>query len=223
MLSNAVENLDGRQTRSVRSRLAICEACLDLIQEGALQPSADAVAERAGLSRRSIFNHFADLAELYDAVFEVGVRRCAPLLEEIVSGGPVGLRIERLAAVRSKFLEATAPFTRALSAQALMGPGADQALRVTKAALRLHHQEVERLFRGELTGLPTAEQDEVLEAISAAMAPLLWEHLRHRRGHSVPRARAIVRRTLVAILRDAGVEVETMNSEGTESGPTESD
>jgi AcrR family transcriptional regulator len=207
-MSNAAEDLDGRLARTARSRLAICEACLDLIQEGVLQPSADAIAERAGLSRRSIFNHFADLAELYDAVFEVGVQRCAPLLEEIPDDGPVGPRVERLAEVRSRFLEATAPFTRALSAQALMGPGAEQALRVSKGALRLHRREVERLFGRELAGLPDAERDDVLEALSAAMAPLLWEHLRRSRGHAVARARAVMQRTLVAILRDAGVELE---------------
>jgi len=92
--------VDGRLSRTMRSRLAICEACLDLVQEGVLQPSADQVAERAGVSRRSIFNHFADLAELYDAVVEVGMQRCAPLLEEIASSGPVAQRIERLVEVR---------------------------------------------------------------------------------------------------------------------------
>ena len=78
----------------MRSRLAICEACLDLVQEGVLQPSADQIADRAGLSRRSIFNHFTDLAELYDAVFEVGMQRCAPLLVEISQDEPVHRRVE---------------------------------------------------------------------------------------------------------------------------------
>ncbi|MEM7232854.1 MAG: TetR/AcrR family transcriptional regulator [Planctomycetota bacterium] len=58
--------MDGRAVRTARSRQAICEACLDLIEEGVLQPSADLVCERAGVSRRSVFNHFRDLAELYD-------------------------------------------------------------------------------------------------------------------------------------------------------------
>lgn len=208
MVSGAAEALDGRQNRTARSRLAICEACLDLVQEGVLQPSADAIAERAGLSRRSVFNHFSDLAELYDAVVEVGVRRSAPLLEEISSRLPVARRVERLTQVRAKFLEATAAFTRALTAQSLVGQGQDQALRVSKDALRRHHEEVERLFRRELEALAPAERDEVFEAMSAAMAPLLWETLRRSRGFSVTRARAVMHRTLVAILRDAGVEVE---------------
>jgi len=202
----AAEALDGRQSRTARSRRAICEACLDLVQEGALQPSADQVAERAGVSRRSIFNHFADLAELYDAVVEVGMQRCAPLLTEISADGPVRRRVAHLVTVRSSFLEATAPFTRALTAQALVGPATDQAQRVSREALRLQHREVERLFERELSELPATERAEVLEAISAALSPLHWEYVRRSRGNSMSRARAIMQRTLLAILRDAGVD-----------------
>lgn len=207
MSSASVQALDGRQSRTARSRLAICEACLDLVQEGVLQPSADEIAERAGLSRRSIFNHFADLAELYDAVVEAGMERCAPLLETISETAPVSRRIEELVRIRSTFLEATAPFTRALTAQALVGPAADQAIRVSRNALRLQHQEVERLFQADLGNLPAAERAVVLEAISATLAPLQWEYLRRSRGSSLARARAVLRRALTAILRDAGVEV----------------
>ena len=198
----AAEVLDGRQSRTARSRRAICEACLDLVEEGQLQPSAEEIAERAGLSRRSIFNHFSDLGELYDAVAEAANQRCAPLLKEISDRGSIEDRIEELVQVRSKFLEATAPFTRALTAQSLVGPAEDQARRLSKDALRLQHQDVERLFGCELAGLPSAERAEILEAISAAMAPLLWEHLRRSRGNSISRARGVVKRTLTSILRD---------------------
>ena len=196
------EVLDGRQSRTARSRVAICEACLDLVQEGALQPSAEEIAERAGLSRRSIFNHFADLAELYDAVAEAANQRCAPLLKEISDRAPIERRVEELVQVRSKFLEVTAPFTRALTAQALVGPAGDQAKRLSAEALELQHEDVERLFRRDLAGLPSAERAEVLEALSAAMAPLLWEHLRRSRGNSMSRARGVMKRSLMSILRD---------------------
>lgn len=203
----AAEAPDGRQGRTARSRLAICEACLDLVQEGALQPSADQVAERAGVSRRSIFNHFADLAELYDAVVEVAMQRYAPLLEQIPDSEPVGWRVERLVAVRSRFLEAMAPFTRALTAQSLVGPAADQAQRVSRDASRRQHQDVERLFGRELADLPAGERAEVLEAMSAATSAAAWEYARRSRGSSAARARAVMTRTLTSILRGAGVEV----------------
>lgn len=198
---------DGRQTRTARSRIAICDACLDLVQEGALQPSADEIAERAGVSRRSVFNHFGDLAELYDAVVEVGMQRCEPLLEKIDDNAPVRERVERLSAVRSNFLEATAPFTRALTAQSLVGTAADQAQRVSREGLRAHHQEVERLFARELAHLANADRADVIEAMAAVLNPLHWEYLRRSRRNSMSRSRSIVSRTLAAILRDAGVEV----------------
>jgi AcrR family transcriptional regulator len=200
----AAARLDGRAGRTLRSRQAICEACLDLVQEGVLQPTADQVAERAGLSRRSIFNHFADLAELYDAVFEAGMERCVPLLAEIPRDTPLARRVDAWIEARTRFLEATAPFTRALMAQALAEATSPQALRVSQRALRLQQRAVEDLFAADLATTRATARQETLEAISAATSPLLWEHLRHSRGLSATRARAVMQRSVEALLRDAG-------------------
>jgi AcrR family transcriptional regulator len=159
------------------------------------------------MSRRSVFNHFADLAELYDAVVEVGMACVTPLSEIVSEDEPIAERLEHLVEVHTEFLEATSAFTLALTAQALVGSAKDQALRVSKDALRTHHQDITGLFRRELAALPTLERAEVQEAMSAAMAPLLWEGLRRSRGHSMRRARGVVKRMLIGVLRDAGVEV----------------
>jgi hypothetical protein len=123
-------------------------------------------------------------------------------LKKISERAPIERRVEQLVQVRSKFLEATAPFTRALTAQALVGPAGDQAKRLSVEALRLQHEDVERLFQRDLAGLPSTERIEVLEALSAAMAPLLWEHLRRNRGMSMSRARGVMKRSLMSILRN---------------------
>jgi AcrR family transcriptional regulator len=196
---------DGRLSRTARSRRALCEACVDLVESGVLQPSADQIAERAGLSRRSVFNHFRDLAELYDAVADVGMRRYAPLLEDVAADLPLADRVQRLAETRARFLEATAPFTRALTAQALVESTAPQAWRISQAALRRQQAGVERLFARDLARLPARTRRETLEALFAATAPLTWELLRHSRGLSRARARAVVARTVTALLREAGV------------------
>ena len=96
--------------------------------------------------------------------------------------------------------------TRALTAQVLVGPAAEQALRVSKNALRLQHRDVERLFQRELDGLSPQERAEILEAMSAATSPVQWEYLRRSRGSSMSRARAVMKRTLTSILRAAGVD-----------------
>lgn len=203
MARRAAAAIDGRVDRVLRSRLAICDACLDLIQEGSLQPSADQVADRAGLSRRSIFYHFKDLAELYDAVVEAGMARCAPLLKRVPPDLPLAERIALLAEGRSTFFEATAPFARALTAQSLSGTAGDEAWRVSLAALERQRQDVAEVFEPELSHLASSDRAEATEALAAAVSPSAWEHLRRGRGLSLPRARAVLGRTLRALLEDA--------------------
>jgi len=188
--------------------MAICDACLDLVQEGVLRPTADQVAERAGLSRRSIFHHFSDLTELYGAVVEAGLQRCAPLLKEIPAEAPLPDRLATLADVRATFLEATSPFARALTAQSLVGPASEQARQVSRSSLRLQSIAVESLFRAELDLLPPRTRSETVEALAAATSAPMWEFLRRGRGLSMSRARAVMQRSLRALLRDAGVDVE---------------
>ncbi len=205
MARRATAAVDARADRVARSRLAICQACLDLVQEGVLQPSADQVADRAGLSRRSIFYHFKDLAELYDAVAEAGMQRYEPLLEEIPPERPLGERVVLLADARAKFFEATAPFARALTAQALVGSAREQAWRISRDALKRQREAVKRVFARDLDALPLADRTETLEALSAAASPAQWEYLRRSRGLSTARAHGVLVRTLSAILRDAGL------------------
>ena len=198
--------LDGRLGRTLRSRQAICDACLDLVEEGVLQPSADQVAQRAGVSRRSIFNHFSDLTALYDAVVKAGLRRCAPLLEEMPRGLPLRERATRLAAMCARFHEATTPFRRSTVAQSLVGPLREEAQRVSQRLLREERDGVAALFAGELARLGATERAELTEALAAVVSPATWEHLRASRGLSAARARAIMQRSLLALLRDAGFE-----------------
>lgn len=59
---------DGRRLRSERSRKAIIRAAMDLIEEGHLVPTAQRVAERAGIGIRSFFRHFPDMESFFAAV-----------------------------------------------------------------------------------------------------------------------------------------------------------
>jgi hypothetical protein len=55
--------------------------------------------------------------------------------------------------------------------------------------------------------LPAQDHFEVVESLSAALSAVQWEYLRRSRQHSITRSRAIVGRTLMAVLRDAGIDV----------------
>ena len=55
---------DGRVTRGQRNREAIIDALLACYEAGTLRPSVHEVAARAGVSARSVHNHFADVEAL---------------------------------------------------------------------------------------------------------------------------------------------------------------
>ncbi|MEL6486773.1 MAG: TetR/AcrR family transcriptional regulator, partial [Pseudomonadota bacterium] len=65
---------DGRRERSLASRRKILEAMVDLVAAGDPNPSAAAVADKAGVGLRSVFRHFQDkdsiLREIDDRLVE---------------------------------------------------------------------------------------------------------------------------------------------------------
>ena len=61
---------DGRRLRSERSRQAILDAALGLLEEDILVPTAQLVSDRAGVGIRSFFRHFPDMAALFAAIDE---------------------------------------------------------------------------------------------------------------------------------------------------------
>lgn len=61
---------DGRHARRKRSRDAAIEAVFELVREGKIPPSADAVAERAGLSVSSLFRNFDGLHDMQRQALE---------------------------------------------------------------------------------------------------------------------------------------------------------
>ena len=82
-----VENLDGRRARAERNRDAVVEAILELLREGVDQPSANEIAERSGVSVRSVFRHFEDLETLYAAAIDAQLRESRKLLRKHVERG----------------------------------------------------------------------------------------------------------------------------------------
>ena len=77
---------DGRRARAERNRDAVVEAILDLLCEGVENPTAEAIAERFGVSVRSVFRHFDDLESLHAAAVDRHSERIRDLFEPPPSG-----------------------------------------------------------------------------------------------------------------------------------------
>src|SRR5262249_58385643 len=86
--------LDGRLARGARARVAIVEALLALIERGDLRPSAARIAERAGVSLRSVFQHFNDVESLFAAAAERQAERLASLAGSVDDKGPLTRRVD---------------------------------------------------------------------------------------------------------------------------------
>src|SRR3546814_20284962 len=96
----------------MRTREAIVDATISLIDEGDLRPTAPRVAERAGVSVRSVFQHFDDLESLHPAVAERLVERVAVLVVPIDPAGPLDDRLTHSLHQRVLLLVAGAPTRR---------------------------------------------------------------------------------------------------------------
>src|ERR1700709_1672848 len=94
--------VEGRVTRGERNRQAIVDALLACYDTGTLRPSVPEVAARAGVSVRSVHNHFADVRALHAEVARRQVERYAPLI------GPAAT-IEEFVDQRATVYEAITP------------------------------------------------------------------------------------------------------------------
>lgn len=80
-MANEAPVADGRRERSLASRRKILEAMVDLVAAGNPDPSAAAVAERAGVGLRSVFRHFEDKEAIMREIEDLLMEAYTPLLE----------------------------------------------------------------------------------------------------------------------------------------------
>ncbi|HUP84606.1 MAG TPA: TetR/AcrR family transcriptional regulator [Acidimicrobiales bacterium] len=184
---------DGRTLRSLRTRTAVVDALLALIDEGDLRPPAPRIAERAGVSLRSVFQHFRDLEGLFAFATDRQLERIGALVRPLPTTGPLNARLDAFVEQRVTIYEAVTPVRRAALAQEPFSPHAvvarDRILAVARA-------ELERTFADELLG----GGPELLEALDAAASWQLWEALRNHQGLDVDGARKVLRRLLHSLL-----------------------
>src|SRR5262245_15299204 len=96
---------DGRAQRSERARAAVADALLELIQEGDLRPTAERIAERAGVSMRLVFHHFSDLEALFAAAASRHLAQMVANQRQVSAEGPVVARIDAFVEERANMYE----------------------------------------------------------------------------------------------------------------------
>jgi AcrR family transcriptional regulator len=191
---------DGRSARAARTRDAVVEALLSLLDDGIFRPTARQVAERAGVSLRSVYVHFDDLEDLFTAAAHNHFARVRDLVEPIPGDGPLEKRLDAFVRQRERIHEASAQVRRAAVLQEPFSPALAQVLSLGRQFSRA---EIESVFAPELGRRNGADRDRLLVELEVISNASMWEALRLQHDLPSGKAREIVADMLRAFLHDA--------------------
>jgi AcrR family transcriptional regulator len=190
--------LDGRRARRGRNRETVVDALLQLFREGDLNPSVAAVAERSGVSLRSVFRYFDDLDEMGRIAIQRHLDNVGHLFDlPKIGEGSRGDRIEALVAQRSTLYERVAPVVRAAQIRAPFQPVIAEALVARRALMR---EQLERQFAPELAKLRAEEVPAVVSAADILASFEAMEILRTDQKLSTARAVAVITTSMDRLL-----------------------
>ncbi|HVF32601.1 MAG TPA: TetR/AcrR family transcriptional regulator [Acidimicrobiales bacterium] len=186
--------LDGRRLRREQNREAVLEALCTLHAEGRYEPGIAAIAERAGLSPRSVFRYFDDIDDLTRAAIHRQLAQAQPLVDlDVAADEPLAVRIRAVVEQRCRLFEATGPPARAARVCAHRLPLVADQVHQARTFLR---QQLLRVFAPELAGAGAV----LLPAVDALCSFETHELLRGNQGLSRPETVAALTEALTALL-----------------------
>jgi len=188
--ATGLDQLDGRRRRSADSRHRIVEAMLELVREGDLSPSADSVAARAGVGRRTVFRLFSDMEGIYREMHAIMREKVAPVRALPLAGDTPEARLHALVERRVRFFEEVMPVTLAAAVHRHRSP-----------VLQADHRAIQAELRAILSGvLGPAADARHLEALDAVLSIDLWRRLRLDQGLDAPEAAQILHRLVSGLV-----------------------
>lgn len=173
-----------------QTRRAIIEALLELLDETGRTPTADAIAARAGVSRRSVFVHFSDLDQLHIEAARRQGERLLSMVEPISPDLPLAERVRAFAAQLERLYEAMTPVRRVAL---VIGASSPVVAGLTDDADVWLRGRLAEVFARELIG----RDPRLLDAVDAGVSWAAWYHLRRL---SRPEARQRLELLLTTLL-----------------------
>lgn len=187
---------DGRNARSQRTRAEISNALLQLLEEGHHEPPAQQVASRAKVSVRAVFQHFADMENLYCEVVDIQVRRIMPLLAATSGRRSTLSKARQIVELHDDLYSMTAPiqngvrFSVAARGSMKIGETLNQLRRATSTHIQMS-------FISELNR--HSNPYDAISRLEAVISFEMWDHFRRVQGCS----RHTTRTHMLALLMDA--------------------
>ena len=194
----APKETDGRRLRRALNREAVVDALLDLYGEGNLQPSTDQIAERAGISPRSLFRYFEDADDLAGEAVTRQLGRAMPLLPLAVGPeAPFDLRVAALVDQRLRLFTTLGQAAQVSRLRAPFQPRLAKSLREGRKFLR---SQVRTLFVSELTAMTDDEAEASLATADVLASFESYQLLTGDQGLPIDEARSVLVAALAALL-----------------------
>jgi AcrR family transcriptional regulator len=192
------ETSDGRRLRRSRNRETVVDALLALYGEGNLDPSAADVAERSGLSPRSLFRYFADVDDLARAAIDRQYAIMLPMaLIDLDMGGPPEVRAKSLAERRVQVFEIVGKVGLVARLRAPFEPVIAEQLTGIRTQLR---GQIKALFSEELKALGATRGPAALAAIDLLCTFEVYHLWRGDQGLDVEEITALLTESILALL-----------------------
>ena len=145
--------VDGRRARSERSKAAVADAMLGFARDGIYEPTSSEIAERAGITQRTLFRHFGTIDDIFVALVERQTDFVTPFLLPMDRTGTIDDRVRRLVDNRIALYEAIAPIRRAGLRVATQHEVIAEALELMTTRIQA---QIDELFANDLRRAPIA-------------------------------------------------------------------
>jgi AcrR family transcriptional regulator len=196
--AHAETETDGRRLRRDRNRDAVVDALLTLYNEGNLNPSADEIAARSGVSARSLFRYFDDVDDLCESAIQRQQHRVRHLLP--IAAAPTDHLDARVAAFVHQRAELFEAIESVATVSRLRAPfQLVVADRLTEGR-RFLRQQLADLFATEFADLTPSIAASRLAAADVATSFETWRLLRDDQQHSPSAAAAVMADALEVLL-----------------------
>jgi len=196
---------DGRLARGARTRRLLAEALVNLLQEGDPHPTANRIAQRAGVSLRLVFHHFDDLESVLRAAVAVQEERHWHRFRPVSPSLPLEERIRAVVRQRADVFRAVLPVRRA--ADRLIDTSPTVAAETARVRNALRSQLAET-FAPELERLDPNAGRGVLDALDVAVSWATFDQMQ-RHGRSVAACRRTMELLATAVLALPAAEAES--------------
>lgn len=184
-VAQSASHVDGRSARRARNRDAVIDAFIELIMSGENDPSVDEIADKAGVSYRSVYRYFEDRSDMLAAANERSMQWIRPLLVNasgpVETDAPLDHRIDAVVDARAEVYAQISDILHTALMRAHEDPYIDNELRKARDLLR---EQIDVRFDQELSQFSARERALRLTSIDQTLHFQSLDYVMRERGHN---------------------------------------